>query len=179
MPLESTNVPNEKASFMAAISGLAPAASATDIFTITGKAGRVVKINQIQISGIATAASAIPISIVKRSTVNSGGTSAAVSAVLMDTANAGASPAAASVLSYTANPASLGTSLGNIATARMILSTASASVGTSPIVFAFERMYMKLPTLRNETESLCLNYGGATAAGNSVDISISWTEEAQ
>jgi len=176
MAQESTNVPNEKASFMAASSGLVPAASATDIFTITGKAGRVVRINQIQISGIATAAAAIPISIVKRSTANSGGTSTAVTAVNLDTANSG-SAAQATVLAYTANPSSLGTAVGNVSTARMILSTASASVGTAPIVFAFERMYMKLPTLRDATESLCINYGTSTAAGNSLDISVSWTEE--
>ena len=178
MPIESTNVPNEKASFMAASSGLVPAASATDIFSITGKTGKAIRINQIQISGIATAAAAVPISIVKRSTANTGGTSTSVPAVNLDTANSGAA-AGATVLAYTANPAGLGTSAGNIATARMILSTASASVGTAPIAFAFERMYMKLPTLRDATESLCVNYGGVTAAGNSVDISISWTEEAQ
>lgn len=176
MASESTNVPNEKASFMAASSGLIPAAAATDIFTITGKAGRAIKINQIQISGIATSAAAVPISIVKRSTANTGGTLTAVTAVGMDSANGG-SAAGATVQAYTANPAALGASLGILSTARMILSTPSASVGTAPIVFAFERMYMKMPILRDATESLCINYGGATAAGNSVDVSISWTEE--
>jgi len=175
MAQESTNVPPAKASFMAAISGATPAASATDIFTIVGKPGRAITINQIQISGIATAAAAIPISIVKRSTANSGGTSANVTAVPMDSLNL--SSAAAVVSAYSVNPASLGTAVGTVSTARMILSTASASVGTSPIVFAFERMYMKAPTLRDSTESLCINYGGATAAGNSLDIAISWTEE--
>ena len=176
MPYESTNIPNDKPSFMAAISGLVPAASATDIFTISGKAGRIIRINQIQISGIATSATAIPIFVARRSALNTGGTSTPVAAVNMDTANAG-SAAGATVLAYTANPSGLGTLVGNIATARMILSTASASVGTAPIVFSFERMYMKLPTLRDTNEMLVLNYGGATAAGNSVDISISWTEE--
>jgi hypothetical protein len=161
---------------MAAISGLVPASSATDIFTISGKAGRAIKINQIQISGIATSAAAIPIAIIKRSTSNSGGTSATLAAVNLDSINSSATPAA-SVLTYTANPASLGTSLGNIATARMILSTAAASVGTTPIVLSFERMYMRPPTLRDSTESICINYGGSTAAGNSLDICISWTEE--
>lgn len=175
MAQESTNVPPEKASFMAAISGLVPAASGTDIFTITGVTGRAIRINQIQISGIATAATAVPISIIKRSTVNASGTSSPVTAVAMDTVNSGTASSAI-VLAYTANP-TLGTPVGSIATARMILSTASASVGTSPIVFAFERMYMRMPILRNANESLCLNYGGATASGNSIDISIAWTEE--
>lgn len=176
MPVDSTNVPNEKASFMAAVSGLVPAASATDILTIAGASNRVIKINQIQISGIATAAAAIPISLIRRSAVNTGGTSAALTAVLMDTANTGTS-AAASVLTYTANPSGLGTAVGTVTTARMILSTASASVGTAPIVISFERMYMKPLTLRSASELLCINYGGSTASGNSLDISISWTEE--
>jgi len=174
MPQDSTNFPPNKASFMAAVSGLVPAASATDIFTITGKPGRVITINQIQISGIATSATAIPISIIKRSTANTGGTAAAVTAVPMDTGMP--SVAGASVQSYTANPTT-GNAVGNVSTARLILSTASASVGSSPIVFSFERMYMRAPSLRDATESLCVNYGGATAAGNSLDISISWIEE--
>lgn len=176
MAQENTNVPPSYACFMAAISGLVPAASATDILTISGKAGRAIKINQIQISGIATAATAIPIAVIKRSTSNTGGTSATLAAVNLDSSTASAA-AAASVLTYTANPSALGTSLGNLATARMILSTASASVGTSPIVISFERMYMRMPTLRDSTESICINYGGATASGNALDISISWTEE--
>jgi len=174
MPQESINIPPARLSFMAAVSGLVPAASATDIFTITGRAGRLITINQVQLSGIATAATAVPISIIKRSTANAGGTSGAVTAVNMDTGNPLAS--GATVRSYTASPTP-GTAVGTISTARMILSTASASVGTSPIVFGFERMFMKAPTLRDATESICINYGGATAAGNSLDISISWTEE--
>ena len=176
MALENTNTAPDKASYIAAISGLIPVAAATDIFTITGKPGRIVKINQIQISGIATSAAAVPISIIKRSTANAGGSPATVTAVGMDSANS-AAQANAQVLAYSANPASVGTALGSIATARMILSTASASVGTAPLAFIFERMYMKSPALRDATESVCINYGGATVAGNSIDISISWTEE--
>lgn len=175
MAQESTTTPPLKASFMAAISGLTPAASATDILTITGKSGRMVTINQIQISGIATAATAIPISIVKRSTANTGGTSSPVAAVPVDSGTN--TQAFASVAAYTANPSGLGTAVGSVNAARMILSTPSASVGTAPVVVNFERLYMRAPTLRDSTESLCINYGGATASGNSIDISISWTEE--
>lgn len=173
---ENANVPLERPSFMAAINGHVPAASATDIFTISGKAGKVIRVNQIQIGGIATSATAVPVSIIKRSTANTGGTSSVVPAVALDSATSG-SAADAVVSAYTANPGGLGTALGKITSARMILSTASASVGSAPIVFAFERMYMRLPTLRGANESLCIDYGGTTVAGNSVDISISWTEE--
>ena len=96
--------------------------------------------------------------------------------ISMDTANSG-TVAAAVISGYSANPSALGTVRGTIATARMILSTAAASVGTAPIVISFEKMYMKPVTLRGPLESLCINYGGLTAAGNSLDISIAWTEE--
>lgn len=56
MPAESINVAPSKLSFMAAVSGLVPAAAATDILTIAGLGGRIITINQIVVSGIATAA---------------------------------------------------------------------------------------------------------------------------
>ena len=86
-------------------------------------------------------------------------------------------PAAlANVVTYTGNPA-LGNAVGAIASARVILSSASASVGINPTVFDFERMYKKLPMLVGPTEMISLNYGSATASGNLLDISIEWTEE--
>lgn len=177
MASETTNTPPASASYMAAISGLVPAAAATDILTIAGAPNRIIQINQITISGIATAAAAVPISIIKRTTANTAGTSAPMTAVSLDSRNG---VALATLLTYTANP-TLGsvTGGGSIATARLILSTASASVGSSPIVFSFERMYMKMPILLSASELLCVNYGGATASGNSIDLSISFTEMSQ
>lgn len=175
MAVESTNVPPQKASFFAAISSLAVAASATDFFTITGAQGKRVTINRISFSGIATSATAIPLMLIKRSTANTGGTSTPVPGVNADS-SMNMQPAA-SVLAYTANPGALGTAVGNVNAARVILSTASASVGSAPVEFNFERMYHKPVILNNASEVLALNYSGTTAAGNAVDIMIAWTEE--
>lgn len=173
MASESTNVPTTKQSFAASISSLVAAAAATDLLTIMGVANRQIVINRIMISGTASAAAAIPIAIVKRSTLNTGGTSSTVPSVPMDSRD----PAAlATVLAYTANPVA-GALVGAMASARMILSSTSASVGINPTVFDFERMYKKLPMIVNANECISLNYGGATAAGNTLDISIEWTEE--
>lgn len=178
MTQESTNVASPDPAYMSAIVGLVPAAAATDIFTISGVANKIVRVNQIMISGIATAAAAIPISIVKRTTANTAGTATTVSPVAMDSSQKSASNAL--IQAYTANP-TLGsiTNGGPIAAARMILSTASASVGSSPTTFAFERMYLKQPVLIGANESLCVNYGGITAAGNSIDIAIAYSEVSQ
>jgi len=176
MAAENTNVPPRKASFMAAISGLVVAASGTDFFTITGAAGKRVTINRISISGIATSATAVPLAIIKRSAANVGGTKSAVAGVTCDSAIA--TSAAASVAAYTANPSSLGTAVGTVCAARIILSTPSASVGSAPIEFNYERMYMPAISLNSASEVLAVNYGGATAAGNAIDVMVAWTEEA-
>lgn len=178
MAAENTNVPPSRASFTAAISGLVVAAAATDFFTITGAPGKKITVNRIMVSGIATAATAVPLSVIKRSTANSGGTSTSPTAVPMNSNFPFAPPGAvATIRAYTANPASLGTAVGTVSAARIILSTASASVGSTPLEFNFERMYHAPVMLLDATEVLALNYGGATAAGNAIDLMIAWTEE--
>jgi len=138
MSYESQNIPPIKASFSAAISGLTVANGGTDFFTIQGAIGRRMIINRITVSGIATAAAAVPLTVVKRSTVDTGGTSTLQTAVNADSANG--TVAAAAVRAYTVNPAALGTAVGTIGALRIILSTASASVGSTPLEFNFERM---------------------------------------
>jgi hypothetical protein len=176
MSFESQAVPPTKASFSAAISGLVVANAGTDFFTIQGATGRRIIVDRFSISGIATAAAAVALTLVKRSAVDTGGTSTILTAVNTDSANTTA--AAATVRAYTVNPAALGTAVGMIGAARIILSTATASVGASPAEFNFDRMYHRPPVLNDTTEQLCLNFGGATVAGNAVDLMIAWTEEA-
>lgn len=175
MAFESTNLPTPKASFAAAISGLTVANAGTDFFTITGAAGRKIIINRISFSGIATSAAAVPITLIKRSAANTGGTSTTPTAVPVDSANA-TSPQGI-VRAYTANPSALGTAVGTVSAVRVILSTASASVGSTPIEFNLERMFHRPVVLNDATEVLSLNFGAQTVAGNSLDLMIAWTEE--
>lgn len=175
MAFESTNTPTLKASFSAAISGLVVGAAGTDFFTISGAPGRRVTINRIMVSGIASAAAAVPLTLVKRSTPDTGGTSTVQTNVPMDSANTTA--AAAIVRAYTANPGALGVAVGVVTALRAILSTASASVGLTPIEINLERMFHRPVVLNDASESLCLNFGGQTVAGNSLDLMVAWTEE--
>jgi hypothetical protein len=175
MPQESINTPAQKASFSAAISGLVVAAAATDFFTIRGVDGKRIVVNRMLISGIATAATAVPLSFIKRSTANTGGTATSPTAVPSDS-TIGTAPAAV-VSAYTVNPAGLGTAVGTVSAMRLILSTASASVGSTPLELNLERMFWRPIVLNSAAESLCINYGGATAAGNAIDLMVAWTEE--
>ena len=100
-----------KATYCATITGLVPPAAATDIFTIIGSATKTIRISRIQFSGRATAAAACDVSIVKRSTADTGGTPGTVPTIVpLDSTDAAATAVCAT---YTAVP-TLGTAVGAI-----------------------------------------------------------------
>jgi len=176
---ESAVVDTGKATFSAAVSGLSVANAGTDFFTITGATGIVTKVLRIEVSGIATAAAAIPFTVVKRTTANSAGTATNPSGVPHDNTQS-MSTAKSVVAAYTANP-TLGATTnggGTIAAKRGTVLTAAAGTPASPTVFDFTGSGGKYPTLRSATDVIALNLGGGTYAGNAIDVQITWTEEA-
>jgi hypothetical protein len=160
-----------KQTYSSVNAAFAPAASATDVFTITGSATKIVRILRIYFSGVQTTGGNIPIGIIKRSTANTGGTSAAVTAVPLDSNNAAAT---ATVLSYTANP-TLGTLVGTVRAARVFI---PATTG-SPIlqVFEFQNDGTQALILRGTSQVAAISLNGNTIAGGSVCIGIDWVEE--
>lgn len=165
-----------KASYSAAINGLVPAASATDIFTITGGAGKTVRITRLEISGIATTILDTTIRLAMRSTANLTGTSAAVAAVPHDSANAAA---VATVLSYTANPGTLGTLVGYIRASKLLFNLAAPTAGSESgrLLEDFGDRPTQAIVLRGIAQVLAVNLAGVSVAGGSVDLSVEWTEE--
>lgn len=151
---------------------LAPAASATDFFTITGAAGRVIQVRSIHCDGISTANAAALIQVVKRSTANSGGTSATSAAV----ANSSAFRAPlATVRSYTVNPAALGTAVGTPIITTQLVTGPAASATIANI--GFTHVFTQLPILRSATEVLALNANAASfTAGAALNCSVTWSE---
>lgn len=170
-----TAIPGEstKQTFSASITNLAAAAAATDIFEIIGSATKLVRIKSIQISGSATAAAAIDINIVKRSTANTVGTSTAPTAVPHDSNNLAAT---AALKAYTVNP-TLGASVGVIRSIKPTITTPGAAIVNVPNVFEFGNNGNQNIILRAVTETLAINFNGQTIAGNLFDINITWTEE--
>jgi hypothetical protein len=166
------NPEGQKATYAASIVGLVPAAAATDIVCITGSATKTVRVQNFHISGIATAATAANIVVLKRSTANSGGTSTAPTRVALDSVQAAAT---ATVLAYTANNTP-GTLVGNTdaRTLPLGLTTAPSPATTE---FNFGSDNRKVPVLRGITQVLCLNWAGQTIAGNLVNVDTNWTEE--
>lgn len=159
------------ATYVANVIGLVPAASATDVFTITGSGTKVVRIYKVRVLGSQTHASVVQVNLIKRSTLDTGGTSSPITPTSMDSSDGAAT---AVVTSYTANPAALGTSVGNVGAFPTLVPNSVAQL--------FEALYddfgMRKPvTLNNANENLAVNLSSTTIAGGSLTIEVTWTEQ--
>ena len=150
---------------------ITPVATATDVLTLTGIAGKVIRVTKVTIMGSATSSSIYDVYLIKRSTTNSGGTLTNPAPTSADSTD----PVASGILSlYTANPVSLGTGT-NLEAAKTYLGTAAI---TSPqISFIWGNRGDKAPVLR-AGETLAINFAGAAVpAGASLYLTFEWTED--
>lgn len=168
IPVVVSQDPTYGASAVAFVS----AASATDVFTITGSASKTIRVHKIKVSGTTTSGSAIKFtaSLVKRSTANTGGTSVTATIAPYDSTQAAAT---AVVRHYTANPSALGTSVG-VLRAESLAVTASGLTGG--VIEWDLRESGQSVVLRGTTELLCVNFNAATITGPVFSISIEWSE---
>lgn len=170
-----------KASYSASVSTLVVAAAATDILTITGAAGKTIRVTYIEASSTQTTSSTEVFNIIKRSAADSAGTSFLATIASHDSQNPVAS---AVVRTYTANP-TLGASAGQIASRRVTIGNGTTgvaalitSVGTDQgiVLFKADRPSQAI-VLRGSSEQLAVNFNGGTATGNTTSIYIEWSEE--
>lgn len=162
-----------KATYSAGIGNGSLAAATTDVVTITGSASKTIRVTRISVSGTATAAAGVDIQIIKRSTANSGGTSAAITIAPHDSTNAAAS---ATLLNYSANP-TLGTTVAVIRSSLMTFTTSAGAIPSVPYVIDFTTRNAQGIVLRGTTQVLAVNLGGATVTGGVIYVDIEWTEE--
>lgn len=150
---------------------ITPAAAATDVFVLQGSGTKTVLVTEFTLSVTATAAGSIPVSLLRRNTLNTGGTSSSGTNVSHNSFNAAIS---ASTLAYSANPAGLGTIVGPLEAflaaalvndVRYYKFEFGAAQGTQPIA------------LVTATQCLAVNLGGGTMpAGLQIGITIRWME---
>lgn len=174
--LAAGNVSTEgtRATYSVSITNVAAAGSATDVFTITGVSNKTVHINRIFVSGIATAASAAMVTVVKRSTANSGGTSVSPFAIVPLDSASGA--AGASVVAYTANP-TLGTLVGTVDCVRATFTTTAGAIPNVPTVFNYGTTNNQSLILRGTSQQVSVNLSGQSITGLTLDLKIEWTED--
>lgn len=149
------------------------AASATDVFTISGSATKTVKIYRVLFYLTATTGSNATIVGVRRSSLNTGGTSSLLTGVANDTNNAAAT---AVVRSYTANPTALGTLVGNMFTFGVYVS-GGGTIGSIPFSYLIDNPIVQPITLRGISQLFAVNMSAVTFAGNSARATVIWTEE--
>jgi hypothetical protein len=163
--------------------GIVPAASATDIACITGSATKVVRVQQVKVSGTAGTLVTLPVLLNKHTIANTGGTAATTTAlpvpVTMDTGVATTASATATLTAYTANPTVDASALQLDAQAASF-NTTSALVTGYPAFFDYrERSFSSAPVLRGVAQQLCVNLGGISVSSGLLAVSFVWTEAAQ
>lgn len=162
-----------KRTYSASIVGLVVAATPTDIFTITGAANVIVRVNRIVISATRSSNGTSDLLLVKRSTANTLGVSSTPTRVPYDSN----SPAAAAVVrAYTANP-TLGTLVGIVYAGKFFIPTVSSATPKEPTEIIFGKKFGSSVILRGASDVLAVNLNSITLAGNNFDVYIEWTEE--
>jgi hypothetical protein len=176
-----TGVNNQQATYTAGYIGLVPAASATDTVCIAGSATKTIAVTRIQLSGTAGTLVTLPVTLVRRTSVDTGGTAGSTTAnpantiAKHDTLSA---TATAVPISYTAVPTIVDTSPTYLQTANLTLPVTSAGTSIAPIDWRYGNIATgEQPLyLRGVAAQLCLNLNTISVSSGVLTGSITWYE---
>jgi len=169
--------------YSAGFVGLVPAASATDVVCIAGSASKTVRVREIVLSGTAGTLVTVPVSLIRRASVATGGTAAGTTAnpanaiTKRETANG---TATAVPISYTANPTITDAAGTIFAVSSLTLPVTSAGTVSMPLRFNFVEdaaALMQPPALRGAAQQFCLNLTAVSVSSGLLNGYITWTEE--
>ena len=175
-----------KNTYTAAFVGLTPASSATDLICISGSATKTIRLQRIRLSGTAATLITAPFTILRRASLDSGGTAASTTAnpantiQSMDPSTYPVSAATATLVSYTANPTINDTSPTYIDSASITLTGTATSTVIVPATFDFGVYIEDLiaaPTLRGTAQQICVNLNSTSISTGLINGTIVWTEE--
>lgn len=183
VPQIGVNTANLRQQTYSAVSiGLVPAASATDIVCIAGSSTRIVTLRRIEVSGTATTAISTPVVLLRRASLDTGGTAATGTALPVgsrhDTNNAAAT---AGLVAYTANPTIVDTSPVYFRTNALNLSPAATASGSDILEWKFgtdtDAYDQGLVLPKATTQQICLNLNAVSVTAGSLQIDLEWTEQ--
>lgn len=162
---------------------LVPAASATDIFCISGSGSRAVSVKRIRISGTAGTLVTAPFTLVRRVSLDTGGTAATGAALPVASPNYTPDPASSAVLTaYTANPTINDSSPLYFRSGWLTLPTTAAGTSINAIEWDFGEHVAPFSRAldiakADATTQYCINLNAVSISSGVVDISITWTEQ--
>lgn len=169
--LRSTLLPEtDLTTYAANKTGLASAASATDIAVLPGNATNTVIVTRVQVTCTQTTAGIIDLQLIKRSAADTAGTSAAMTIVPLDSNNGAAVSAP---LTYTANPTT-GTAVGNVDSVKV--GCMAPGTATPSDIYIWRPGMGQSIVLRGTAQQLAVNLNGVTVTGGSFDITFQWME---
>jgi len=154
----------------------APAVTATDVISLGGVAGKVVRVQYVSVGGKANTDSLIDVYMQKRSAANTGGTAANMLSAVSTLDSIDPRPIAPLLL-YSANPSALGAST-TINGDTLFLPGKSTPKGSPNRIEYTASPESKPCTLRNANQFFTVSLNGqAIPAGTELYISIEWTED--
>lgn len=161
--------------------GLVPASAATDIFCISGSASKTISIKRMSISGTAGTLVTAPFTLLRRASLNTGGTAAVTTALPVAATNLSSDLAATAVLiAYTANPTIVDASPLYFRTATLSLNTTAALVAQPRLIWEFGEAVGEfsrgLDILKNTAQQICINLNATTVTTGLINIDITWVE---
>jgi hypothetical protein len=177
-----------KNTYSSAFFGLVPPASATDELCIAGSATKVIRIDRIVIGGTATTLVSLPVTVVRRAALDTGGTAALTTAnpgittqiASRDTGQSPNTAPVATLVSYTAVPTINDTAPVYLDSALMTLNTTAAASNPQMTIFDWSRDIennVQVPTLRGAAQQICVNFNAVSITAGALNGSITWTEE--
>lgn len=169
--------------YSAASVALAPAASATDIFCISGSSTLAVSIKRIRISGTAGTLVSAPFTLVRRASLNTGGTAATGAALPVAAPHISTDSAATATLTaYTANPTIVDSSPLYFRSDYLTLPVTTAGTSIAPLVWeagetvaTFTKAF-DIPK-GTTTQQYCINLNGVSVSSGLLHISTTWLEQ--
>jgi hypothetical protein len=174
-----------KQTYSAVWIGLVPAASATDLICIQGSASKTISVHQIKLSGSAGTTLALPVTVLRRVSLNTGGTAATTTANPANTIGKRVTTngnATATLISWTANPTVVDTTPTYLDSAQLAISLTSMATVSIPVTFDWANdasNVRQMPTIRNgqTTQAICVNLNAVSVTSGVLTGSITWTEE--
>lgn len=164
------NSEGARATYAYAATGVTPAATPTDVVTLTGSATKTIKVKRVTFHGIATTAGSMAVLLIKRTAANTAGTATAPTPGKFDSTDG---TATAAIAQYSANATGLGT---GIAIDSKICNFGVAGAA-GQVVFDFATNQDKPLFLRGATQILAVNLNGAAVpTGGTFGYSLEWEE---
>lgn len=167
-------------SYIATSVGLVPAASATDIFCISGSTSKTISIRKIKIAGTAGTAITTPFLVYQRSALGTAGTAATGLALPVAVPLSPTDPAATAVVTaYTANPTVAATPLlEDAALVDLPVTTAAGGAVEADLIYGttVDNFSKGLDIPPSTTLQDCINLNGVSVSSGVLTIGIQWTE---